>query len=135
LLLLAGALGSVALAAHQAGWLALLAPAPKGETAEEGPPLGEESPADEVDPGDLDLTPRQRASYPDELVALLEVPKQERLGGRAASPDGRWLAVGVGKVVHLWRLGKAVAALKLEGHPGRVTALAFTPDSRTLLAG
>jgi WD40 repeat protein len=123
--------------ARQAGWLELFSPAPKWETAErppeEGPPGA--SPADEIDPGDLALEPKERASYPDELVALLAVPEQKRIGAQAASPDGRWLAVGVGDVVQVWRVGNAPAAVKLENHPGPVAALTFTPDSKTLLAG
>jgi hypothetical protein len=87
-LLLAGALGAVGLGAHDAGWLAFLSPAPKWETAgrasEEGPPGA--SPADALDPGDLTLGPKERASYPDEPLALLAAPEQKRTGPRRPAP-------------------------------------------------
>jgi WD40 repeat protein len=135
--LLAGTLGAIGMGARQGGWLELFSPAPKWETAEHPPEEGPPGawPADEIDPGDLALELKERASYPDELVALLAVPEQKRIGAQAASPDGRWLAVGVGDVVQVWRVGNAPAAVKLENHPGPVAALTFTPDSKTLLAG
>src|SRR5262245_26937404 len=95
ILLLAGALGSASLGAWRAGWLEFLPPAARGDTAEgtpeDGPPG--ESPADEIDPGHLALNLKERASHPDELVALFEVPQKEPISARAASADGRWLAI------------------------------------------
>jgi WD40 repeat protein len=123
--------------AYQAGWLQRFSPAPEWNTAErpsdEGPPGT--SFADEMDPGVLALGQKERASYPDEFVALLSVPEQKQIRALAASPDGQWLAVGAGDVIRVWRVGNAPAAVKLENHPGPVAALTFTPDSKTLLAG
>ncbi|MDP6635330.1 MAG: protein kinase [Phycisphaerae bacterium] len=56
--------------------------------------------------------------------------------GVAASADGRKFALGAsnGKV-GVWRTGEFPVRLDLVGHKQRVTALAFSPDSRKLVTG
>ncbi len=57
------------------------------------------------------------------------------------SPDGRWLAWGVGNIlddeseaVHLWDVWRGEKVRPLLGHDRRVTGLAFAPDGRTLVS-
>ncbi|MDB5171371.1 MAG: repeat-containing protein, partial [Phycisphaerales bacterium] len=52
----------------------------------------------------------------------------------AWSADGHWLAAGDYRRVSVWEPDSPKAALELGGLTGRVTALAFLPDNRTLLA-
>src|SRR5262249_6103825 len=51
--------------------------------------------------------------------------------GVALSPDGRFLAYTVGKVVQLRRLADGREA-PLRGHRAEVAAVAFSPDGRTV---
>jgi WD40 repeat protein len=63
----------------------------------------------------------------------------------AFAPDGKTLASGGGQVnakgepqpseVVLWDPSKRTPAVRLKGHAGNVTALAFTPDGRMLASG
>jgi RNA polymerase sigma factor (sigma-70 family) len=48
------------------------------------------------------------------------------------SPDGKLLAAGGMWTVRVWEVGKEKAVGKFEGHRGRVTALAFSPDGKRL---
>jgi WD40 repeat protein len=65
----------------------------------------------------------------------------ETLGSLAVSPDGTllagvdasWAAKGP-SLLRLWDLATGKVRLTLQGHEGRVTALAFTPDGRGLVA-
>jgi WD40 repeat protein len=50
----------------------------------------------------------------------------------AASPDGRRLATGCGRSIHLWNPSTGNREAVLEGQRGRVAALAFAPDSTRL---
>jgi WD40 repeat protein len=52
----------------------------------------------------------------------------------AWSPNGNLLAVGGYRHVRLWNLKSAAPVRSFDHLPGRITALAFTPDARTLLA-
>jgi WD40 repeat protein len=52
----------------------------------------------------------------------------------AWSADGHWLAAGDYRRISVWESDSAKPALQLGGLMGRVTALAFLPDNKTLLA-
>jgi WD40 repeat protein len=53
----------------------------------------------------------------------------------AVSPDGKWLASAADRTVYLWRTGQTEKAASLTEHPGPVLALAFDPDSTSLVVG
>lgn len=61
----------------------------------------------------------------------------EEVGALALSPDARVLAVADGRRprILLLRLADREVLHEFEGHDGGVTALAFSPDGRTLLSG
>ena len=68
------------------------------------------------------------------LVATLATPN-EPVYSLAWSPDGKWLAAGGQRAVRVWEAASPTPRLHLSNLSGRVTALAFTPDSTVLLAG
>jgi WD40 repeat protein len=72
---------------------------------------------------------------PQRPVATTLATPGEPVYSLAWSPDGRWLAAGGQRVVRVWEYPSAGTPLRLEGLVGRVTSLAFTPDSATLIAG
>lgn len=54
----------------------------------------------------------------------------------AMAPDGSILAsAGMDKIVSLWEVGTWRPLGALRGHPTKILALAFSPDSRTLASG
>jgi WD40 repeat protein len=54
----------------------------------------------------------------------------------ALAPDGQTLAYSQSNGdVQLWNVTKGVAGITLKGHIGAVSALAFSPDSKTLATG
>jgi WD40 repeat protein/serine/threonine protein kinase len=56
--------------------------------------------------------------------------------GVAASSDGKKFAIGAGNgMTGVWRIGEFPVRVDLKGHSGRVTALAFSPDSQQLVTG
>jgi eukaryotic-like serine/threonine-protein kinase len=56
--------------------------------------------------------------------------------GVAASSDGKKFAIGAGNgMIGVWRIGEFPVRLDLKTHSGRVTALAFSPDSQQLITG
>ncbi len=73
-------------------------------------------------------------------AALQEVERLQVPGATieeiALSPDGRWLAVGqLDGTLGLWRTEDWRPIAWLEGHTGRVPALAFTPRGDVLISG
>jgi WD40 repeat protein len=73
-------------------------------------------------------------------------PRQRDVVNAATySPDGRLLAVGLGSrrenfgpsatTVQIWRVDDSTLVAKHPGHRNIVTAVAFTPDGRTLVSG
>jgi WD40 repeat protein len=70
---------------------------------------------------------------------LQRVLRSDRIGGQvqalAWSPDSRRVAVGGGAVVHLFEADGWERVGRLVGETGRVNALAFLDDGRTLVSG
>jgi len=93
-----------------------------------------------ADPGEVKLWNAQTGAF----LASLTVPVDK--GGvrkLAFSPDGRLLAGAVGELpsseppglIALWDLAARRPLLTLRGHTARTTALAFSPDCKTLASG
>ena len=53
----------------------------------------------------------------------------------AFSPDGKILAMGTGRAVHLWDVSTGNQLRTLEGHIQSVTSVIFLPDGRALASG
>jgi WD40 repeat protein len=53
----------------------------------------------------------------------------------AFSPDGRTLAVAVGRGVRLWDVDTGHVTASLEGHEGRIKCLAYSHDGTLLATG
>jgi WD40 repeat protein len=64
------------------------------------------------------------------------VPGESPRGCLSFSPDGRTLAAsGVDHAVHLWDVATGKERHRLEGHRGRVAAVAFSADGQRLISG
>jgi hypothetical protein len=50
------------------------------------------------------------------------------------SPDGRWLVAAANRAV-LWNARDGTDVVRLQGHEGTVTAIAFDPSGRTIVSG
>jgi WD40 repeat protein len=54
----------------------------------------------------------------------------------AVNRDGRWVAsAGEDTTVRLWAARSGEPLLKLRGHTGLVSSLAFSPDAKLLVSG
>jgi hypothetical protein len=53
----------------------------------------------------------------------------------AFSPDGKWMVGTDGEIVRVWQFATRKLAANLVGHVDTVTALAFSPDGRTVASG
>lgn len=51
------------------------------------------------------------------------------------SPDGRFLAAGDGKKVHVWDMTTLKEIKTLEGHKDSVSSVSWSPDGRFLASG
>jgi WD40 repeat protein len=69
------------------------------------------------------------------LTASEETDYLEEVAAVAFSPDGRVLAVALGRAVQLWDVTTAKRLALLEGHKGKVTSLAFSPGGTRLASG
>ncbi len=68
-----------------------------------------------------------------ELIATLNTPG--RISTLAFSPDGRFLAADQGPNIRVWDMKTQTEVATLEGFVLSVTSIAFTPDSKKLVAG
>lgn len=53
----------------------------------------------------------------------------------ALSPEGEYLATGIGQEIVLWQLADNRQLFRLQGHEGWVVALAFSPDGEIVASG
>jgi len=76
-----------------------------------------------------------RRFHPDGTVTW-NAPTPGNVIDLAASPDGRWLAVGtLDGAVSVWAVGESEPRARTSGHRARVSALAFSADSQWLASG
>ena len=68
-----------------------------------------------------------------ELIATLNTPG--RISTLAFSPDGRFLAADQGPNIRVWDMKTQTEVATLEGFVLSVTSIAFSPDSKKLVAG
>jgi WD40 repeat protein len=70
----------------------------------------------------------------DSLAELRTIPCTERVNAVAFSPDARLLAIGQSNGIRLYDPGSGEEAAPFKSTPAPVPTLAFTPDSRYLVA-
>lgn len=52
------------------------------------------------------------------------------------SPDGQWIASGShDTTLKIWNATTGRETLRLEGHTGRVSSVAYSPDGRRIVSG
>ena len=84
----------------------------------------------------VDATTVARSSRSIEYLGDLVRGGATSAAGVTASSDGRKFAIGSGRgTIGVWRIGEFPAKLNLQGHTGRTTSLAFSPDSQKLVSG
>ena len=84
--------------------------------------------------------PMPTASVADDPAALMDavLPTSNTLGGTGAaafSPDGHFVAYGVGHVIRLWDRASGRDLLELVGHSSDVTSVVFVPNRPVLVSG
>lgn len=76
-----------------------------------------------------------RRLHPDGEVTW-EVAVPSNVTDLAASPDGRWAAVGtLDGAILVWAVGETTPRARVAAHRARVSALSFSPDNRWLASG
>ena len=98
-----------------------------GATADSLPDEGEEE----------KIPPHERLAWQTpELVAVLGTHTLRHwapVNAAIVSPNGKWIATGCDdRVVRLWDFATGIEIAALSGHKGRIVALAFSPDGKTL---
>jgi WD40 repeat protein len=68
------------------------------------------------------------------LVAQLATPN-DLVQSLVWSPDGQRLAAGGFRAIRLWDVNSGQVVREIKGLSGRITALAFAPDGKSLIAG
>jgi WD40 repeat protein len=79
-----------------------------------------------------DQTARTWSLATNEVVDSLQ--HSTRVNDGSFSPDGRWLATGTLRA-NLWDVADGEVVLRLQGHDGSVTAVAFDPTGHTIVTG
>jgi WD40 repeat protein len=69
------------------------------------------------------------------LLASEERDFAEEAAATVFAPDGRTLAVAVGRAVQLWDVATGKRLASREGHEGKVICLVFAPDGTRLASG
>lgn len=67
-------------------------------------------------------------------AVAVKTPAADPVAALAFSPDGKTLAAGQGRAVHLFETATNKRLKTLGDHPGPVTAVRFSPDGKTLYA-
>ncbi|MEO8612652.1 MAG: hypothetical protein ABI690_32460 [Chloroflexota bacterium] len=68
-------------------------------------------------------------------ITMLNAGTEDLVGAIAFSPDGKTLAVGVGKVIKLIDVATNTVLTTLEGHADSILSVAYSPDGTMLVSG
>jgi hypothetical protein len=68
-------------------------------------------------------------------VVQIDSPDRSPLRAIAVSRDGKWIAAGGGRSIHVWQTEHVKPTDQFRSVDGRVESLAFTPDGTGLLCG
>ncbi len=103
-----------------------------------GPAAGPPGPLDRLDPADVpaDLRADGPAGTVVGVLGRRSGPAACEIWCAAVSPDGRWIAAATaGGALRLYEAPSLRCAWERQGRTGRVNALAFAADGRTVIAG